>query len=93
MEVIANWPVIKTLLSSKAKAHEFHYYETFEDEMLVSGEYFQIQKADGSNQWSAGYLVGRGFGGFPHFYYYSNIELFQALFDSMTQKEETNKHD
>lgn len=93
VEVSADWPVTKTLLSSKAKAHEFHYYETFEDEMLVSGKYYQIQKADGSNQWSAGYPVGRGFGGFPHFYYYSNIELFQALFDSMTQKEENNKHD
>lgn len=93
VEVTADWPVNQVLLSNKARAHEFHYYETYEGENQKSGEYFQIQKADGSNEWKAGYRIQKGFGGFPHFYYDSNRELFFRIFDSMTQQRGDNSND
>ena len=93
VEVTAEWPVNHSLLSNKARAHEFHYYETYEGENLKAGEFFKIQKADGSNEWKAGYQIGRGFGGFPHFYYNSNKELFYEIFDSMAQQRGDNSND
>lgn len=86
IEVEAQWLIEKKIENQKAHAHEFHYYETEWNRDAEGGDYFKIQKADHSNSWSGGNRFQRGMAGFPHFSYYSNMELFYAIFDFMTEE-------
>ncbi len=48
------------------KAHEFHYWRS-----SAPGEAFQIEKADGSREWSGGYHTETMYAGFPHLHFYA----------------------
>ena len=52
------------------KAHEFHYFDTDNN-----GEDFVASKAYGKNGWECEHANDSLFAGFPHLYFYSNVEF------------------
>ncbi len=53
---------------TKFKAHEFHYSRSLEP----GGDY-QVSKANGRT-WKEGFSSGSMYAGYPHLYFYSNVE-------------------
>lgn len=68
---------------SEIRGHEFHYYQTFEHEQVVNGDYFQAKKPKGMNQWMCGFDEYAGIAGFPHLSYLSNPSCIFAFFQQM----------
>lgn len=55
---------------TKLPAHEFHYWDT---ECL--GTDFRGEKPYGGRSWDCGYLTDSLYAGFPHLYFYGNLEV------------------
>ena len=51
------------------KAHEFHYWDSSD-----CGESFIARKADG-REWKCGHADNTLYAGFPHLYFYSDINI------------------
>lgn len=56
-------------LGESIKAHEFHYWDS-----TNNGESFTAKKPSGKRQWNCCH-TNNGLMGYPHFYYYSNLEF------------------
>lgn len=52
------------------RAHEFHYYDTNHN-----GEDFTAKKPQSDRSWKCMHVDAQGIAGFPHLYYYSNLEF------------------
>lgn len=52
------------------KAHEFHYWDS-----TNNGDMFIAEKPSGKRKWKCCHCKGNIIAGYPHLYYYSNIEM------------------
>lgn len=55
---------------TKLPAHEFHYWDTERP-----GTDFHGEKPYGGRSWECGYQTGSLYAGFPHLYFYGNLEV------------------
>lgn len=73
--------------SDTIKAHEFHYYES-----NACGEGFLAEKTDGRS-WYCAQVTENLYAGFPHLYFYSNLNIAQRFVRKCVQygeQHETN---
>lgn len=75
---------IETGNGIKTKGHEFHYSEISEDNEKSKGHnhFYKIEKNDGRN-WSCGYKKKSLLAGYPHISFYSNIEFFKYILETL----------
>lgn len=64
------------------KAHEFHYWDS-----TNNGESFTARKPSGKRQWDCCHTEN-GLMGYPHFYYYSNLEFVIKMLNLIRERTE-----
>lgn len=66
----------------KLKAHEFHYWDSENN-----GNRFHAVKASGRGRWEAGHKIKNLYAGFPHLYYYGNIDFVKRFVEEAIKYE------
>lgn len=69
------------------KAHEFHYWDSENN-----GNQFLAVKASGTRQWETGHRIKNVYAGFPHLYYYGNIDFVKGFVKKAAGQRERNGH-
>ncbi len=67
------------------KAHEFHYWDSENN-----GTQFQAVKASGTKRWETGHIIKNLYAGFPHLYYYGNIDFVKSFVEKAAELRERN---
>lgn len=83
VESRADNPFLKE--GEKIKAHEFHYWDS-----TNNGNAFLARKPSGKQQWECCH-ISSGVAGYPHFYYYSNLQFLIRLLEQMKEKKREKK--
>lgn len=61
------------------KGHEFHYWDS-----TNNGDTFRAQKPSGKRGWDCVHGTAQMIAGYPHLYYYSNLELICSFLSQCT---------
>lgn len=73
-------------LKKAVPVHEFHHWDSAEN-----GDAFHVKKPVGSREWDCGFMTETMYAGFPHLYFYGNMEIPRLFLKKAAERKRQRK--